>query len=255
MMCMNKEVNEAISALEESIANKHKLIELLKQFEQISETGLSETDYHTFCETNMRNSDSLGKALVKVFPFLTYEKKGANYFFFRIQEEGNAVKGFTVKIPSFRANCCVDIVVDEYYRDENDFRESLNMRYDMVEDRCKSEIAKKEEFLSTRSVFKRSRIIYPYVHPIIAFFPYIFSSIGRNRNQEMSDELVGLYKKQKEVAAKKSELVRQNEFDREAQQAILSRYIPLFLEWTDTVLVYQKGWEREAAKFTREQMI
>lgn len=70
---MDKEVSEAIAELEENIANENKLIELLRRFEQLSETGLSEADYHTFCETDMRNTDSLGKALLKVFPFLTYD--------------------------------------------------------------------------------------------------------------------------------------------------------------------------------------
>lgn len=242
---MNKDVNEAISELEESIANENKLIELLKQFEQLFETGLSEMDYHAFCETNMRCSDFLGKALVKVFPFLIYEKKGANHFSFRVQEEG-----YTVCIPSYCHNC-VEIVVDKYYWDKKDSNELV----DIDEIRREKEIAGKEAFLSTHSILKRSRIIYPCTHPVIAFLAYIFSGIGRNRKQEVSAELVNLYKKQKEEADKKSELIRQEKLNRDAQQAVLSRYISLFLKWTNTVFVYPKNWREPVETHKRTKTL
>lgn len=239
---MNINVSEAIENLEEDIAEKKEHIKLLKQFEQLADAGLTEEQYHEFCKTDMRCSDDLGKALLKVFPFLNYEKRGANDFVFSVQE-----KGYKVAIPSYIGEY-IEIWVDKYYQDEKTAIKYINL--DMMSDEVRraKEIQQKEAYFSTHSVFKRAKLIYPYANPVIAFFAYIFSGIGRDRKQEVSHELVSLYKKQKEETDKRDKKIRQAKLDREAQQTVLSKYIPLFLKWTNTVLVYRKGWEREAVE-------
>lgn len=131
---------------------------------------------------------------------------------------------------------------EKYYLDEEAITKRVKERFMWEETELKGKIDEKEDFLSTRSVFKRSRIIYPSANPVIAFFAYLFTGIGRNRKDEISSELVGLYKKQKEAADKRRRLIRQEKVNRVAQQAMLLYYTPLFLKWTDTVYVFEKGW-------------
>lgn len=83
-----REIQEAIASLREDISLRQEQIEQLNQFRDLAEHGLSETQYHDLCKTDMRCSDLLGQALLKVFPFLQYDRRGTNYLMNMLLRKG-----------------------------------------------------------------------------------------------------------------------------------------------------------------------
>lgn len=238
-----REIQEAIASLREDISLKQEQIEQLNQFKELAEHGLSETQYHDLCKTDMRCSDLLGQALLKVFPFLQYDRRGANYFHYKLSDEYAFEQGVEIRIPNSAVDG-VEIVLEKYRRDSD--ASHMLQEYNYKKSRLESEIEKLEEYLASRSVVRKAQIAFPYYSTGLAVLHYIF---GRKKGKiELHDKLRKAVEERDAVIKSCQEKVRLAEHLYARQQALLKRYAAaLFLNWTEEVRVYQRHWESEQA--------
>lgn len=241
-----REIQEAIACLREDISLKQKQIEQLNQFRDLAEHGLSETQYHDLCRTDMRCSDLLGQALLKVFPFLQYDRRGANYFYYKLSDEYAFEEGVEIRIPNSAVNG-VEIVLEKYRR--NSDASHILREYNYKKSSLESEIERLEKYLASRSVVTRAKIAFPSCPTGLAVLHYIF---GRKKGKdELFDKLRRAFEERDAVIKSCQEKVHQAEERYAEQQALLKITAARFLDWTEEVRIYQRHWESEAVSFMK----
>lgn len=238
-----KEIREAIASLQEDISLKQEQIKQLSQFGNLVEHGLSETQYHDLCRTDMRCSDLLGQALLTVFPFLQYDRRGTNYFYYKLSDEYAFEEGIEIRIPN-SARCGIEIVLEKYRRDSD--RNRLEREYNYRKSVIERKIENIEEYLASKSVVRRAEIAFPNELTLPAVLRYVF---GRKKGKaELCDMLRRAVEERDADIKAYQEKVRLAEEKYTKQQALLKRYAAaLFLKWAKEVRVYERHWESEAA--------
>ena len=228
---MYEEIHEAIKTLEDDISIKKEQIAKLKDFTKLSANGLSEDQYHEFCETNLRYTDLLGKVLVKNLPFLTYERRGANNFFYTLE-------GQKVFIPN---SLCygVELHLQKVYVSPENEKNRIMKDYTSIKEHREEKIATREAYLATKNLIKKARIIFPTYRPVIAMIKYLFKAPFKHYRTEIKKQLEELIQLNQRAETSLNEKIKTIDFEYEKQQAFFKKYVPLFLEWTQTeVRVY-----------------
>lgn len=229
---MSLTIQDAIEDVQEEIKDRERCLKRLEEFQSISERGLTEAEYHDLCDTGLRASDSLGEALLTVFPFLEYDKRGANYFFFNLPNQDNSK--IYVRIPNSRRKG-VEIIVSHYCT-ERDI-ELLNNHYNLDESIVKAEINRGERFLSDDTpVYEKAGIIFPTLVEWYATIKYVFGNRKRYRKQ-VEEKLEKACQRRDSIVSKRDKEIEEIKASRESQQELLEKYARLFLKWCDEVRV------------------
>lgn len=236
-------VEEAIANLKEEIAEKQEQIIQLQQFSEIAERGLTEQEYHNFCDTDLRYSDVLGKALLTVFPFLEYEKREANWFFYHIGD-------VQVCVPNSRC-MGIDIVMPNLIPDLDKRIHSTGQKFWFRTKSLEKKIQLYQEYLQVKGIANRAKLMFPTYRTWFAVLRFI--ALGKQTaDKEMRKKLEEALEEQKvleeKIRQKNTEVA--NVYD--SQKIFFNKYIPMLLEWTDTVRVQTALDGCVAMKFTKE---
>lgn len=244
---------DAIQNLEQGIALKERQIEQLNKFEQLVEAGLTEEQYHDFCSTDMRNSDTLGEALLKVFPFLSYDKRQPNFFHYTVED-------LEIRIPNNRS-FGIEIIVKKYYSMPNE--ENIALSHGLLSSKktIEGKIKTRQEYLEAKSFSKKARLMFPHLKSWAAFISYVSHNIkwifkfDKKRispSTRIKNELEELLWEQEKFVAKEKLLTEQAESSYLEQQTLLEKYALLFLKWTKNVRVYSNNWDKPKADYSME---
>lgn len=221
-------IKEAIANLTEEIAEKQEQIAQLQQFDKIAKKGLTEQEYHNFCETDLRYSDVLGNSLLTVFPFLEYEKRGVNWFFYRLND-------VQVCIPNSRC-MGIDIVIPKLIPDLNKRIHSIKQEYEFQVKPLEKQLLLYQQYFQAKSDSERAKLMFPTYRTWFALLKFI--ALGRVASDKE------MRKKQEEAMEQKAALEERfrlksteiADFEK-SQTFFFKKYIPLFLKWTDTIRV------------------
>lgn len=247
---MNKSIAEAIEELREDIEEKEGFIKQLEAFEKNAEEGLTEKQYHDLCETPMRYSDLLGKALEAPMPFLEYKKRQPNYFDYVPKDNFNDEE-IKFCIPSSRC-MGVEVRVVLFQRNEETAKkyvENMNM---ISEGSCERNIDMAERFFATHNPFKRAKILFRGYRLWFAVLMYFVKGFRRNFKQEVREVKEKAQAELERIATKKATKLDEMLKQRKQQQEALYHYAELLLEWTDKVYVHEQGWDSKRGEFIKE---
>lgn len=238
-------IENAIAALQRDIEEKNKRVKILQNAQEHGIGELTEDTYHEMCLTYLRGSDLLGNALTKVFPFLTYEEGGCNYFYYRTEN------GISVRIPN-SAIRSVEIVVDRYFRDADKAIASIESKYALSRGEYKRTIREGEEYFTTKSIVRKAKIIYQYHYVTwYAVLCYLFSSRKKLRKR-VQQRLTEAQRGSHELSCRMEEEIVRAKENRVRQQTELMRLAADFLKWTKRVNIYEKGSMFEKEEFYME---
>ena len=225
-------INDAIEAIKNEIDTKQRQLERLHHFDEMAQAGLSEEQYHDFCQTDMRYSDLLGKALVTSMPFLTYIKKEPNYFYYNIENTDLAVK-----IPN---SLCtgVEIIIDKYYRDDDELVSCVTRKYKLDDNIRSQKILTYTAFLNTRSVLKRACLVAPSNQSLAKLLiSYVINNKKENYEKKITDQLAKLKKEEAQIKIAKLRELETRAAAYKKQMQDIEYYAAQFLEWTDKVQI------------------
>lgn len=239
-------IEDAIAALQREIEETNQRIRVLQEAQEHGIGRLTEDTYHEMCLTHLRSSDLLGIALTEVFPFLTYEKGGINYYYFKTEN------GLTVQIPNSAVRD-VEIVVDRYFPDAEKSMRAINSNHAFRKGECQRIITSCEEYLTSCSLVKRAKIAYRRYRTWFAVLSYCFHFYkwGRFR-KEAQNSLEQAKRKEREIANKITKEITDAKENRIRQQTELMRLAAEFLRWTKRVYIYQKGSAFQTEEFYME---
>lgn len=245
---MLNSVAESIKDLEEVITTNNKMVDLLRAFEELSVKGLDEYEYHLLCETGMRYSDDLGRALTNIntMPYLVYDERDINYFVYHI--EGT---DFEIWIPSGRERN-IEVRPKQYYEKYEDVQRFCSSHHDTQISIYKHQIDASEDFLKTKSLIKKSKYIFPWYSSWRAVVSYLISLPMGRYKQRVSEKLIEYRENYQKCLEKRAEVLKSAKENRETQQQLLKVYVRLFLEWTSKVYVYDGCSGYKKATYTRQ---
>ena len=225
---------EAIEELKRDIAEKQDCIKILKEFD--SKETITSEEYHKCCQTALRYSDVLGKKLLKVFPFLTYEGKTAGKFCYKFTDSDIAI---SVKIPQYDVNA-IELVVDNYYETEDEIRQRYEKSDYLDMSIVKQEVYALDNYFEEK-FSRKAKMCYPYIR-----FPFCliaFKFAENRKDKEMLHRLEKAKMKLKRLEdTKRRKIYLDTEMFRK-QQKLFDKYIPIFLEWTDSVWISTENRE------------
>lgn len=234
-------INEAITHLQEDIEEKKKYIKRLEEFEELSKKGLSEIEYHDFCETYIRNSDLLGNALTVVFPFLKLEQSGINYYTYKIEGYDKT----EIKIPSSRC-LGINVYFKEYMNEPAVFEKTIEQQYLLRMSKLHKDIEICEKFIATNSVFEKAKLVFPHHKTPFNVINLLISSKTFNKKAYI-DKLNNATEELKALQEYKNKDLTEKNRKYLEQQSFIEEFIPQFLKWTKTVYIYEAGWNRVEA--------
>lgn len=218
-------VKDAITNLLEEIEDKQQQIKQLQQFDKFAKRGLTEQEYHNFCDTDLRYSDVLGKALLIVFPFLEFEKRGANWFFYLSKEEN-----VQICIPNSRC-LGVDVVIPDLIPNIDKRIHSIEQKYWFQTRTLEKKIQLHKDYLQADTITKRAKLMFPtYRMPFAVMKLFLLGKQAsvkemQKKTEETEAELNKIQDKISKEVAEATELYYR-------QKAFLDKYIPAFLKWT-----------------------
>lgn len=234
-------VEEAIANLSEEIAEKQEQITQLQRFGEIAKCGLTEQEYHNFCETDLRYSDVLGKSLLTVFSFLEYEKRGANWFFYRLDE-------VQVCIPNSRC-MGIDIVMPNLIPDFDKRKNTIQQNYWLKP--LDKKIQLYQQYLQTKSFVTRAKLMFPTYRTPFAVIKFVM--LGRQASdKEMKRKLDEATEERAKLEEKIQQKINEATEMFQLQKKFFDKYIPLFLEWTETIRIQTALDSCISMKFQRQ---
>lgn len=257
----NTAIIKAIHSLQEEIKEKENQIQLLSNVADIvDKQGFTEELYHKLCETEMRNSDELGKAIAKVLPFLTFQKTCPNYFRFiprnvyytdcdkrNVECLPDDASGIFIEIPS-TAETVAYISVTTYYSNER--RKNIVNRYEIEKAQLEKNIALANEYLNTQNPWKQIKIMYPHKWWAFAVFSYVFTNPTKQMKKKLADNTKAL----DDILSKYMNEIEDFNQKRHEQQKNIELYSQLLLNWTNKVRVvlnHSSYSSNEVAEITR----
>mgnify|MGYP003292420070 CR=1 FL=1 len=223
-------VSEVINELEKQICEAQKQIAQLKRFDALVQEGITEQVYHELCETDMRYTDELGKAIETVLPCLHYKSRNSNSFVY--DTDNSAIQ---VRIPNTLQQG-IDIVVDKYCANEEIVVNTIERRYQQ-NDSYRKAIQLAEQFLSTTSLIDKAKLVFPTYKSWFAVLHYSFARLRKNYNERFVQILLDAREKEKNLLLKKQADIEEALTNRKLQQESLLVYAKLLLEWTQVVYV------------------
>lgn len=214
---MNDNILEAIQILEDEISEKQEEITNIK--EKINmlnsfnvDEKLTEDIYHELCETDLRNTDFLGKLIENTIPELVFEKRSPNYFHYTVKDN----KDIQIRIPSYSLKE-IEIVFPYYYRKLNKIEE--DSLYLMSMENRNSKIERLEKYLNNKN------------------FKYFIGSVFM-QNRKIRKRLNSLIKEREEFKNSCENRYNTHNEKRANQQIIIKKYAEIFLKWTNKVKVF-----------------
>ena len=240
---LQKDIDEALSSLDEQIAELKKQREILTAWD--GESYVDEEMYHQLCQTDLRcSNEAFGQALAKQFGY-EFKERQPNSFSFLLPN------GWKLRIPSSDVYC-VYVVVPEWFTDKPDWKERL------AEDdlkRAQDKIKAIQEQFFEGNIFSKSRLLYSRSKRSKWFCVarYFLSNPRKHYARRYSEILSELKKIEEEAANRLTERKARREEGLKLQTEAVAEYSEKFLNWTKRIYFCEGDTQRyDAIKHTVE---
>lgn len=225
--------------IDESVADINEQIDVLKKQKSLlsrcQKLKLSEEEYHSLCETNLRYTDSLGKMLGKRLG-LNYTNKTLAYFEYKLENNwllcipNSLVYGVNIYIPNYvRKDFDTDFNIITHKSAMNKAKESL----DVIN----------REFFEGNTMDK-AKCIYckKYSHNSIGkclmLLNYLVSNPYKHYETRFSIIRIDLTNKYNNASNNYKRRLKDLEDRYKIQEELLNKYCTKLFEWTDTIRIY-----------------
>ena len=244
----DKDMQEAVQALDEEIGELTRLKEILQRSE--FGTDMSEETYHSMCETELRYTDALGKALGERLGYV-YIKRTPNYFYYEMPN------GWELRVPSSRC-CGAEIVVPRYFHKDI----TVEREWYSKEGRLRELRSRKEQIeadVIEGDVISKSRIVFwhRYRHntlgKAVMLLKYILGNPFNHYEKRFREYYEEISKQERELSDALSCTVKELQSGRKTQEIVLDACCQRLLQWTEKVRVYQKENQSPSEEITREE--
>lgn len=240
-----KDLEEAIQSLDEEITERQSLQKLLAESRFSS---LEEEEYHKMCETELRYTDTLGKALGERLGF-SYKERTPNAFCYEL------ANGWELRIPNSYVHGA-EIIVQRYFgQDVEKEREIYNRRGSLYE--VRENIGHIERGFFESGFVGKAMCVFgrkynrSFLGKAAMVVEYTLTNPKKHYKERFKEIYGDLKVKEESLTEEIISHTAELRSKRKEQEFMLKLYSEQLLKWTDTVRVYAEGSSTVLETITR----